>query len=314
MKVYTSENQSENILDSIYLSKTAVALGSFDAIHIGHRKIILDTVEYARENGLKSAVYMFRNRPSSVLGGKDIPAINTFENRLDIIKDLGVDIVVAQWFTLEFKEVSAESFFENYIIRHLGAEHISIGFNYRFGKYGAGDAALLKTLGKKHNVNVTEIGCVRLDGEPVSSTKIRALIADGNTEYAAKCLGRNFSVSGKVIRGSQIGRTIGFPTANIALPLDSVLPKRGVYITKTYANGSSYPSITNVGERPTVNSELPFIETYLSDFDGDLYDSVIKIEFYSYLRDIVKFSGLDRLKEQLSRDKKSLTAFFTNKI
>lgn len=313
MIVYTSENPNENIFDNIHLSETAVALGGFDAIHMGHRKIILDTVSFAKQNNLKSVVYMFRNRPSSALSGKNIPAINTFESRLEIIKDLGADIVIAQWFTPEFMNTSAESFFKTYIMHHIGAKYISVGFNYRFGKLGAGSVETLKLYGETYGIKVNKVNCVSIDGEPVSSTKIRSLIADGNMESAAKCLGRSFFIKGKVIRGNQIGRTIGFPTANINLPSDSVAPKLGVYITKTLINGNAYPSITNVGKRPTVNSELPFIETYLSDFDGDLYDSVIKIEFYSYLRDIVKFPGLDALKKQLDTDKQRLTAFFTNK-
>lgn len=311
MTVYTTENKHENIFDKIKLSDTAVALGSFDAMHKGHCEIIRRTIDYAKKNKLCSVVYMFRNHPASFVNGEEIKSINTFKKRLEIAKNLGTDLVIAQWFTQEFKNITPFDFFTRYLCNHLGARFVSAGFNYHFGKDGAGDTSALELFGNEYDVKICTVPCVRVNGCPISSSRIRKLISDGNMEEAADCLGRFFSVSGKVIHGNQIGRTIGFPTANVNLPKDNITPKSGVYITKTYVGDKSYPSITNVGTRPTVNCSNSLIETHLENFCGDIYGLEITVEFYSYLREIKKFPNLEQLKAQLNCDQNRLKSFFT---
>lgn len=311
MQIYTTQDQSKNIFDSLgSLKNTAVALGCFDAIHIGHRQIIKNTIDYAKKNNLTSVVYMFRNNPSSVISADGVKSINTFKQRLEIIESLGAGIVIAQWFTPEFREVSPEDFVRLYLKERLDAKYISAGFNYRFGKIGRGDAALLSELGKQYGIKFCPVPCVELGGTPVSSTRIRKLIQDGDMETAAACLGRQFSYRGTVIQGNRIGRTFGFPTANLSFSDSVVMPKQGVYITKTLADGILYPSITNVGIRPTVEKGLPFVETYIAGYSGDLYGKEIEIEFYTYRRSIVKFPDTDCLKAQLSEDKAALSEYF----
>lgn len=313
MTVYTTENPKDNIFSEIKLSDTAVALGGFDAMHKGHTEIISGTVDYAKKHGLTSVVYMFRNNPMSVSGGGALP-INTFGRRLEILKELGVDTVIAQWFTADFKEVTAENFFNDYLRDALDAKYLASGFNYHFGKNGGGDVTLLKKMASAWGVKVHTVPCISICGAPVSSTRIRTLVSSGGMAEAAQCLGRYFSISGKVIHGNEIGRTLGFPTANIALPTDIILPKRGVYITRTCVGGEIYPSITNVGARPTVNSKEAFVETYLSGFDGNLYEREIRVEFCEYLRDIAKFSSLDTLKDRLNKDKMCLEHFSDKRL
>ena len=311
MQVYTSENQNDTIFNNINnLKNTAVALGGFDAIHAGHREIIRNVVDYAKVNNLTSVVYMFRNQPKAVLGAEERRNINTFRQRLEIVEALGADVVIAQWFTPEFKNVSAENFIKLYLRDWLDAKYIAVGFNYRFGKNREGNIDLLQKLGDKYGIRVCSIPSVNINGAPVSSTRIRNLIQNGKMEAAGDCLGRHFSIQGLVISGNRIGRTIGFPTANLNLPKTGVVPKYGVYISKTRAYNTWYPSITNVGSRPTVENGQYFIETYISGFDGDLYNADIEIRFYSYLRGIVKFSDLEELKAQLEKDKKNLKKYF----
>ncbi len=285
------------------VTETAVALGDFDAIHKGHKILINRIVEYAEKEGILSLVYMFSSHPS-----KDFRRINTLQKRLEILESMGVDCVVIEDFTDEYKNTSCEAFTEEYIKKRLKARAVFVGFNYRFGKGASGDTDKLKKL--CGDTKVVVIPCVKVDDVAVSSTAIKKMLEEGKVDIASTFMERCFSLSGKVVRGKQLGRTIGFPTANIMYPDETVVPMKGVYITQTKIGNSKYYSITNVGEKPTVMDKTCNIETAVGNFSGDIYGEEIEIEFYKFLRDIKKFDSLDSLKEQLEEDMNKAKEFF----
>ena len=311
MEVFLQEKGKELWKNELRFFNTAVALGGFDAIHTGHIAIIKNVVEVAGERGLNSLVYLFCNQPRNVLDGVDSPQINALEKRLEILDNLGVKTVVAQWFTPEYLHISPEQFVKKYLVERLGAKYIAAGFNYRFGYGGRGDISLLDKLCKPFGIQVCSIPCVKKGGITVSSTRIRELISYGNIEEANACLDRKFSIEGTVIKGNQVGRTIGFPTANMVMPSELIIPKLGVYITEVIIDEKRYTGITNVGTRPTVLSDEPFIESHILDFSGDLYEKKMEVRFCHYLRDIVEFENLEKLKTQLEIDKKSAREYFS---
>ncbi len=298
MRVYKS---SENLR----IEDSAVALGDFDAIHKGHIEIINSAGEYARENGLLWTVYMFSQRPNKM--GK---SINSLEKRLEILEKMGVEAVITEEFTEEYKNTSCDEFVLDYIIKRLNAKAVFIGYNYHFGQGAKGDAKMLEKLLKPYKTKVFVNDCVQIDNEAVSSSKIRRMIENGEAEKAVLFMTRYFSVSGKVIEGKKLGRTIGFPTANIEYPKDTVIPQNGVYISRTTVGDNKYYSITNVGGKPTVCDENKNIETTIGEFSQDIYGETIEIEFVKKIRDIEKFNSLSELKCQLEKDMKNAKEYF----
>ena len=295
-KIFSSEN--------LKIENCAVALGNFDAIHKGHIAIISDMLSFAGENNLLSVVYMFKDSPN-----KGDMEINSLEKRLEILEEMGVEVAIVEEFDY-VKNIPYEDFAEEHIKSRMGAKAVFVGFNYRFGKGAQGDAKILKDLCEKDNIDVFIKDCVKIDGVTVSSSKIKEFVAEGKMEEAREFMTRNFSVSGTVIKGKQLGRTIGFPTANIEYPDGVVLPKEGVYITLCKTGENKYYSITNVGGKPTVSDESKNIETAIGDFDEDIYGKRIEIEFCKRIRDISKFDSLDGLKEQLLNDMDMAKNFF----
>ncbi len=295
-KIFGSEN--------LKIENCAVALGNFDAIHKGHMAIFSDMLSFAKENGLLPVVYMFKDSPN-----KGELGINSLDKRLEILEEMGVEVAVVEEFS-SVKNISYDEFIGEYIKNRLGAKAVFVGFNYRFGKGAEGDAKILSGLCKKDNIDVFIKDCVKIDGVTVSSSKIKEFITAGEMEKAKGFMTRGFSVSGTVIKGKQLGRTIGFPTANIEYPDGVVLPEEGVYITLCKIGDNKYYSITNIGEKPTVSDERKNIETAIGDFDADIYGEQIEIEFCKRIRDISKFESLDKLKEQLSKDMNTAKIFF----
>ncbi len=289
---------------------TAVALGCFDALHMGHQAIIQRVVDAGKAQGLTSLVYFFINQPKSVLLGKEIPHIYSLEQRLCLLEKLGVEVAIAQRFNEKYLECPPERFVQDCLKKQLGASLVAAGFNYRFGKGGQGDIQTLKELGETLGIRVCGVSCVEQGGEVVSSTWIRQLIENGEMEEANACLGRIFAVEGEVSPGNQIGRTMTFPTANLALPKGQVYPAYGVYLTETCVQGIWYPSITNVGTRPTIEEDTTLIETHLLDYAGDLYGKKIAVGFHKRIREIEKFPDIQRLQEQLERDKQTAKEYF----
>ncbi len=306
MQVYLKEEQGQSLfLTPFPFEKSAVALGGFDAMHIGHQAIIQKMVDDAKSLHLTSVVYLFRNQPRTVVTGEACPSVCSLSKRLALLEEWGVDVVIAEWFTPEYQAVSPETFVKEYLKNWLKASYVAAGFDYRFGEKGSGDMKLLQQLCRHEEIQVYEQAPVMIDGSVVSSTRIRKLLSQGAVAEAERCLGRPFSVCGQVTEGNRIGRTMGFPTANIDYPEDMVLPGQGVYQTCTRAGGAWYSSITHLGSRPTVTDSNLRLETHLLGFQGDLYGTEIEVAFCKYLREIKKFSNLEELKEQLKKDKKN---------
>ncbi len=285
--------------------KTAVALGSFDAIHQGHIAIISETVKFARQNDMLSLVQMFEVTPA-VVGGAE--AINSFEKRIGIIEELGADIVVVERFDEVFKNIEYTDFVQEYLKNQYNSGMVFAGSNYRFGHFAKGDAEKLIAECKNKDIGVKILDCLELDGV-ISSTRIREYIKDGRVEAAAMLMTRPYSVTGEVVRGNALGRDIGFPTANLNIPSGLIMPKDGVYVSRVKLDNETLWGITSIGSKPTVGNIERNIETYILGFQTEIYGKKIEVEFIKRLRDIKKFNSLDDLKNQLEQDKQSLFEF-----
>lgn len=278
--------------------KTSVALGSFEAIHKGHAEIIKKAVEFSKRNNTKSVVTVFEK---PVLKKRQ-DVCETFSDRLSIIENFGVDIVIVLDFNDDFKKIDYKTFFKEFIVGKLNASGVFSGFNYRFGYNAEGSTDKLKKLCFEYGIHYDITKPVVLD-ELVSSTYIYRLITDGNVEKLSLALNRNYSLSGVVKKGRGIGRKLSFPTANISIPTDKAVLKSGVYFGRCIVENNSYYALINVGMQPTVTIEkTPKIEAFLIDFDGNLYNKEIKLEFIKRIRDIIKFSCEAELIEQLNND------------
>lgn len=279
-------------------SKTAVALGSFDAIHKGHLKVIKSAVKNAKANGFKSLIQIFDNPFFK-------EPINTVNKRIKILEDLGADIVVVEQFNEKFRKITYQDFVAEYLFKRYNAAMVFAGENYRFGHLAQGDSQGLIYECSKYNITAQIIECLQIDGI-ISSTKIREFIKNGQVENATEYMSRPFAIEGTVIHGKAVGRGLGFPTANIKLPTDLLVPKDGVYLTRVILSEGIFFGITNIGPKPTVNVSNRNIETYISGFEGDLYGKNIELEFLRRIRDIQRFDTLDLLKVQLEKDKKEI--------
>ena len=280
-----------------------VALGSFDGIHMGHMSLINKTVELAQKNNAKSIVYTFKNHPREVIN-KDasIELLMDNDEKYNVLKENDIDIIKFQEFSKDFMQKSSEEFVRD-LVEEFNVKGIVVGFNYRFGYKNSGDVNLLEKLSTKYNYELYVMPAFTYNNLVVSSTEIRNLIKEGSIEKANIMLGREYTLHGTVERGKQIGRTIGFPTANLKYNFKKILPKEGVYYTEVLVNNTLYKAITNIGNNPTVNGSKITVESYLLDFDEDIYDKEIKVYFLKYIRGVHKFNSLDELREQLQKDK-----------
>lgn len=286
---------------TVKLHNISVALGTFDAMHGGHSSVICAAAEYAAAHGLTSAAYLFRVPPKAVFDN-EIKCVNSLDKRLKILEQLGMEIAIVEEFDKEYANTSCEDFIE-YVQENLGAKAVYAGFNYHFGKGGSGDAERLKQLCAANAIHCEIVPCFS-SGGTVSSSIIRSMIESGRIEQANSLLHCPYSVSGQVVHGNELGRRIGFPTANMDIPEGLVIPMDGVYAGRVSICGTTYPAIANVGGKPTVSRQGRNIETHIIGFDGKLYGQEIEVEFLKYLRGIVKFSSVDELKSRLELDKK----------
>lgn len=283
----------------------SLALGYFDGVHLGHQAVIKNAVNYAKQNGGKSAVITFKDHPCCFFHGVCPKYILTREYREKFIADLGVDYL----YELDFEKLaglSAEEYLENILIKHFSPKSISTGFNHNFGHNKTGDVKFLEQESVKYNYKYFALPPQKYDGEVISSTKIRKLLSDGQIDTANKMLGRNFIIEGTVIKGRQIGRTIGFRTANILYPLELIDIPFGVYSVLVNYASQTYQGIANFGVRPTVNGHGALLEVHILDFERDIYGEVLEVKFIKMLRTERKFDSLDSLKQQISRDIKSI--------
>lgn len=282
-------------------SPSAIALGFFDGVHIAHRKIISLAVDYAKKNNLSPIALSFDSSPMEFLSDSGVKYLTTNEQKKEIIKSLGA---VTEFLPLsrELLSMEADTFVKEILVDMYNIKYAVCGYNYRFGKNGKGDTKLLQEWGKQCGFEVTVCDCEVLLGESVSSSRIRELISEGDIEFANELLGRNFSLSGVVCEGKQLGRKLGFPTANVFFNEHTVIPKNGVYKTLVTIDNDSYTSITNTGINPTVGGEALRTETYIPDFNRNIYGKEIKIEFLGFIREERKFDSIEDLKSQIKRD------------
>ena len=277
--------------------KTAVALGFFDGVHVGHKAVIENAVKYSRENNIPAVVWTFLNSPK-----KASLSITDNDERKALFEALGVDILIAFPFSEDVKGLTKDKFVNTVLKENLNAQKVFCGFNYSFGAGGKGTPEELKQLCEKQDISVEISKEISVDGETVSSTRIREFIENGFPEKASRLLGRPYSISGTVTNGKKLGRTLGFPTANVHIPENKVFPKDGVYLTVTSFEGKSLYGITNIGTNPTVDEKLRRAENFIFDFGEDIYGKEIKIEFLRFIRGERKFDSVELLAEQVKKD------------
>ncbi|MBR5309309.1 MAG: bifunctional riboflavin kinase/FAD synthetase [Clostridia bacterium] len=294
--------------------KSCVALGNFDGVHTGHKKIISAAVAYARESGLSSCVYTFDSHPTLTLGNAK-PIITDNSEKAEIIRKLGCDALYYECFE-SVRELSPKEFCHRILKDKLNAECVFCGENHRFGYKGSGTVEDLKRELAPLGIGVSVIPYATYEGEIISSSKIRTLIEDGNIKVATELLGQRYSVSGTVMHGKKLGRTLGFPTLNIPVGIGRVTPKFGVYVTECLLDGVIYKGVSNIGIRPTTDSEtensrLVNCETYLMGFSGDAYGKEITVYFNDFIRPEMKFDSVEALKERISEDVLTAKEYFS---
>jgi len=284
--------------------KVCLAIGFFDGVHLGHQQIIRQTIADARQHESLALVVTFDRHPSAIVAPQRAPQlIYSLPQKMRVIGSSGADALLLIHFDKALSEQTGEAFIRN-LARDLGqVQSLCVGGNFTFGHKRGGNVALLKTLGEELHFTVHGLAAVSLDGRVVSSTRIRESIRAGNLDAASQMLGRAYALAGQIIRGDQLGRQLGFPTANLNAA-GLALPPAGVYAVHAVVRGESHRAVVNIGSRPTVASAAPQlrVEAHLLDFQGDLYGEEMEIAFGEKLRDEQKFPSLAALKEQIGRD------------
>ena len=284
--------------------RVCVAIGFFDGVHLGHQQIIRQTVVDARQHEAEAVVITFDRHPSTIVAPDRVPPlIYSTAQRLRSIKSLGVDHLMLMHFDHELSQQTGEAF-----VRQITADagrliSVCVGASFTFGHKRSGDVALLRKLGSELHFNVHGLAAVALDGEPVSSTRIRETIREGNLDAAGQMLGRTYSLGGKVIQGAQVGRKLGFPTANLEIT-GRVVPPNGVYAAHADIDGQRYHAAVNIGCRPTLEGGTPTVtvEAHLIDFAAEIYGADLELSFVGRIRDEQRFPSLDALRDQISKD------------
>jgi riboflavin kinase/FMN adenylyltransferase len=287
-----------------------VTVGTFDGMHVGHRAIMETVVQRARARGTRAVVYTFDPHPRKVLQGEAAPGLlTTLEQKLDLMRAAGLDRMVIEPFDAEFARTPPDRFAREILGARLRPAEVYVGYNFRFGHDREGSMGTLSELGPQLGFEVTIVAEVTVAGEPVSSTRIRELLAGGEVERAALLLGRSYAIRGRVARGDERGRTLGFPTANLDTP-NEVLPEPGVYAGRVRflddgepRQGEVLPAVTNLGRRPTFDRGDRIVpEAHLLDFHGDVYGREIEVGFEARLRAEIRFPGVEALRAQIARD------------
>ena len=282
---------------------TAVALGNFDGVHYGHQELIRQAVETAKERGLKSAVFTFSNHPKNLIPHtKKVKNIMFQGEKARIMENLGVDYLFNVPFTKEIMTMSPEAFVKELLLDKCNMKAAFCGYDYHFAYKASGNADVLREMGKENDFTVTQIPAFKIKGDTVSSSLIRTLIASGQVEKCETYMGRNYAIGGEVVVGNRLGRKLGFPTSNLVIDENMVTPPNGVYVTYCDYNGVRYPSVTNVGVKPTIGNYKKNVETHIFNFDSELYGKHITVEFLKKTRDEVKFDDIKDLSEQIIRD------------
>ena len=293
---------------------TIITIGTFDGVHLGHQKILKKLNVEAENNGLESCVLTFFPHPRTVLNpDSSLKLINTIEERISLFKKSKIDNLIVHPFTKGFSELDSEDYVKNILVDQLKAKIVLIGYDHKFGKNRTADIKNLKEYGIKYNFEVIEIKAEEINDIAISSTKIRNSIEEGDIQLTNSYLGYEFSFFGKVVKGNSIGKTLGFPTANIKIGTDlKLIPKNGVYLISTIINQKIIFGMMNIGIKPTTNENTKSIEVNLFDFNQDLYDTNITIYIKQFLREEIKFDSLNELKLQIEKDKITCNSIINN--
>lgn len=291
------------------MESCVLALGFFDGVHLGHGGLLSKARQRADALGLKAAVLTFDRHPASFISGCPVPMLNTLAERANMMQELyGVDSIQVLPFDDALRDMPWERFAQEVLLERYKACHLICGHDYRFGAKGEGDARKLQEFCARAGIGFDCIEEIRLEGETVSSTLIRKLLLAGETEKAARFLGHPHIMTGFVVGGRQVGRTLGIPTANMQLEAGILLPKKGVYAAKAYFDGACYATVVNIGSRPTFDGHSVTVEPWLLDFSGDLYGKKLRLEFYAYLRGERKFDSPQELREEILRNAETTRA------
>ena len=287
---------------------SVVTIGNFDGVHVGHEKIILRLVESAKALGLPSVLISFSPTPQCFFG-REQATLSNFKEKHQLLDRLGVDKHLLIYFNQTFSELKAKDFIQQVLLDKLNMKHCLIGDDFRFGKKRQGDLGLLQSLSKTKGFSVENTQSVLCNDCRASSSEIRTLLAHGDLAAVTQMLGREFSISGKIIHGQQKGRTIGFPTINIPIKR-KISPVLGVFATTVEIQGSVFQGVCNIGNRPTINGKEILLEVFLFDFDRDVYGIEVKVVFKHKIRDEEKFDSFEALKQQIELDTQQAKAFF----
>lgn len=300
-----------NTTDFYIEEETAAAIGKFDGFHRGHQKL-LGQLRKQQERGLRSVVYTFVPSPAAFFGREMVRELSTLEEKRRIFQNAGVDYLVEYPFYQEIADMEPETYIREVLVGRMHAKCVIAGEDVSYGRHGAGDYRLLQKLAPAYGYDVILIDKVVHEGREVSSTYVREEVGKGNMELAAKLLGSPYQVSGEIIHGRQLGRTIGMPTVNLLPPQDKLLPPKGVYYSQVYLHsreggmpydGKRLAAITNIGTKPTVDHRsLMGVETYIYDFDSDVYGDEMEVLLLKYKRPEMRFDGVDALKAQMAAD------------
>src|SRR5438105_5582038 len=293
---------------------TVLTLGVFDGLHRGHQLIIGTVVGRARAAGAVPTVITFDPHPRAVLHPESAPPLlQTFDQKVEAFGVLGVEQAIVIRFTREFARIRADEFLRDVVYERLHAKEVYLGRGFAFGRGREGNIELLRKASRELGFKADEVPVVRLRGQRISSSRIRELLAEGRVNLARRMLGRPYGVEGRVVRGAERGRTIGFPTANLR-PTNRVIPRGGVYVTATLIEGAWRRSITNIGTRPTFDDARGIsVETHVLNWTGDLYGDVVRVRFLHRLRDEKKFGSIDELKAQIARDVARAEEYFAHR-
>lgn len=298
-------------LNSYPKAPSAITIGTFDGVHLGHQKIIKRLLNVAEEKGIQSVILTFFPHPRMVLqSAVEIKLLNTIDERQEILSSLGLDHLIIKKFTKDFSKLPADQYVKDILVDKLNAKYIIIGYDHRFGKNRRANINNLIEFGKQYDFKVEEISVKDVEDVAVSSTKIRTALNTGDIKTANSFLGYYYFLTGTVIRGKQIGKQIGFPTANIDIKETyKLIPKNGSYIVKSYIDNTPFFGMMNIGTNPTVDGTKQSIEVHFFNLNQDLYNKKLKIEILDRLRDERKFESLEFLQTQLKIDKENALKF-----
>jgi len=284
---------------------TILTLGTFDGVHQGHRTIISKLTSESKKHDLKSIILTFFPHPRNIVSSKKIKSISTIDEKIQIFSKLDLDELIIQNFNKSFSEMGAEEFIK-LLVNNLNLKKIIVGYNHRFGKNRSADIDVLRDFSTKYDFEVVEIKAFEVEKIKISSTKIRNAIDNGNIDVCNNYLGYNFNMNGIVVKGKSIGKSIGFPTANINIAEEyKIIPKNGVYLVRCFFEKNKFYGMMNIGYNPTFGSNEKTIEVNIFDFSKDLYDKNIRIEFLKFIRDEIKFDNAEELQNQLINDREN---------